>query len=143
MVVHRQFCSWCGWYLGYGICGNLLVLRFYLPLCPHLVDSCRFLMRSCTEFLRAGSLKSSFILGDLGGSLLALLVGVNLTLIGLFRVILTGDFRDWHIPYSINRAFYPSLRLSLCSVLQCLVPIHRTRSRTRYCIVAQLTIVSA
>ena len=69
----------------------MLVLCFNLSLCPHLVDSCGFLMRSCPEFLRVGGLKSDLTLGGLAGGLLVLLTGVILTLIGLFRVILTVD----------------------------------------------------
>ena len=72
-------------------------------------------MRTCTDFLRVGGLKFNLILGGFGGSLLALLVGVNLTLIGLFTVILTGDFRDWYVPSSVGRAF-PTLHYDLSFV---------------------------
>ena len=97
MVIHHYLHSCHGWYLSYSIRGSLLILRFKSPLCPHLVDSYGFLMCSCIKFLCTSGLKSDLTLGGLGDGLLALLIEVILTLIGLFRVILTVDLRDWYI----------------------------------------------
>ena len=55
----------------------------------------------CVRVLSArvlGGSKSHLMLGGLGDSLLTLLVGVNLTLVALFKVILLVDIHDWYNP---------------------------------------------